>query len=803
MLRWHRFLAGVLTVGVAGGLVAAGVGWGYPAARSNLLSGEAWLASDQVGQVTLLDGSSVEVAAQVRVAPSGATLDVVQQDATAYALDRTSGSIRRVDGATFEVTPPATPIPGAGAGLRAFAAPDTVYAIDTARGVLTTADPRTLAVRAGPLPLASQVTQQAATLDASGRLWLLDVGTGELIWFDHGRRHSRRGAARPGAGLLALAGGTPVLVDTVQRSASLLDPATGKARHTTELDLRPDDRIQVSGSPHAARLYVVSARGVVAICELTEPTCRAAVPLVADGAEPGPAVEAGGRVFVPDYHSGRVWIIDLRQSRVLSRPSVLDPPARFELLARDGVVFYNDPESERAGVIRLDGGVKQVAKYDPKNPDNGLTNQPARVNPPTANPSPPSQPEPEPQPQPSGPSGSGELPPLTIVVSNARPRIGESVTLRVTSARAPAPAQAHWTFGDGAEADGVQVTHQWTAARTYQVSAHVTFPNRRTAAVSQPIVVLPPSAGSIAVQVTGAGTVTSEPVGITCPPACSAGFPVGTAVTLAATPGTAATLSGWSGRCTGSAPTCVVTVGGGRTDVSAAFVAAPGHTLTVRVTGTGTITGSGISCPPTCRVAVNPGTSITLTQTPGQFFAFGGWGGACGGTGTCVVSMDADKTVTAAFKDKAAPESCFSYNPNQLHIVDTGPGGGGFEVRSGFPTGVLLATMDNLADAQNASKVAQGFTTKCQLVVPSGRMDYWKGGAGQAGPVSPENCGSYDPAQLAVIQDSPTSWRVTAGSTRFSGTFDTEAKAIRFVRVAQQWRAECSIGNGRFITYWR
>ncbi len=826
MARWRAVLAGLVTAGVVGALVAAGFGNGYPAERSNLLSGAAWLASAQVGQVTLLDGSSVEVAAQVRVAPSGTDLDVVQEGANAYVIDRAAGSIRRVDGATFEASPPATPIPGAGGHLHAFAAPDTVYALDTGRGVLTTADPRTLAPRGGPLPLATQPTPQAATLDAAGRLWLLDTASGDLTWIEHGGRHTRRGVARPGAGLLTLAAGTPVLVDTARRTAAAVDPATGETGDPTDLDLRSDDRIQVSGSPHAHRVYVVAARGVVEICELGQPTCRAAVPLSTDQVDAGPAVEAGDLIFVPDYRSGQVWIINLREARVVSRPRVLTPPARFQLLSRDGVVFFNDPGSERAGVISLDGGVTPVAKYDPKTPDKGLANkggekpkspspgQPPPSQPPPSQP-PPSQPPPgqpppgqpsppgQPAPGPSTPPGPGTPPPLTIAVSNAQPTVGEAVTLRVTTARAPAPVRAHWTFGDGGAADGLQVTHQWTAAQTFQVSVEATFPDGRTAVVSQPIQVLPPSAGSVTLTVTGPGRVASVPVGIACPPTCSAGFAAGTPVTLTATPDPTGTLSGWSGACSGSSTTCQVTVTSGRTDVTATFAALPMHTLTVSVGGTGTVTGPGISCPPTCRVTVNPGTSITLAQTPGQWFAFGGWGGACGGTGSCVVTMDANKTVTAAFNDKAAPEDCFSYNPNQMHIVDTGPGGGGWEVRSGFPTGILVATMDNIADAQNARNVAQGFTTKCQVVVPGGRMDYWKGGAGQAGPVSPENCGSYDPAQLAVVQESPTSWKVTAGTVRFAGSFDTEAKAVRFARVAQQWRAECSIGSGRFITYWR
>src|SRR6266542_6340498 len=109
--RWLRSLAaaaGVLVV--AGGLAAAGTADGYPASRPKLLSGAAWLASSQVGQLTLLDGSSVEVAAQVQVAPKGNRLDVVQQAATAYAVDRTAGSWRRVDGATIELSPVLTPI---------------------------------------------------------------------------------------------------------------------------------------------------------------------------------------------------------------------------------------------------------------------------------------------------------------------------------------------------------------------------------------------------------------------------------------------------------------------------------------------------------------------------------------------------------------------------------------------------------------------------------------------------------------------------------------------------------------------
>lgn len=68
-------------------------------------------------------------------------------------------------------------------------------------------------------------------------------------------------------------------------------------------------------------------------------------------------------------------------------------------------------------------------------------------------------------------------------------------------------------------------------------------------------------------------------------------------------------------------------------------------------TGTGTVTSSigGISCGTTCSASITTGTSVTLTAAPSSGSTFTGWTGACGGTGTCTVTMDAAKSVTATF----------------------------------------------------------------------------------------------------------------------------------------------------------
>jgi hypothetical protein len=79
----------------------------------------------------------------------------------------------------------------------------------------------------------------------------------------------------------------------------------------------------------------------------------------------------------------------------------------------------------------------------------------------------------------------------------------------------------------------------------------------------------------------------------------------------------------------------------------------PFHTLSVEKsgTGTGTVTSSpdGINCGSYCSDTYIQGLPVTLTATPSAGSLFTGWSGACSGTGPCTVTVDASKTVTAAF----------------------------------------------------------------------------------------------------------------------------------------------------------
>ena len=157
-----------------------------------------------------------------------------------------------------------------------------------------------------------------------------------------------------------------------------------------------------------------------------------------------------------------------------------------------------------------------------------------------------------------------------------------------------------------------------------------------------------PSSYTLTVNKSGQGTVTSTPAGINCGGDCTEAYIPGTSVTLTATPATGYKFDGWSGACAGTG-SCTVNMDANKTATAAFSIII--NTLKVLKTGLGTVTSTpaGINCGGDCTEGYNYGTVVNLAPTPSAGWTFGGWSGACSGTGTCQVTMNEGKKVGATF----------------------------------------------------------------------------------------------------------------------------------------------------------
>jgi hypothetical protein len=149
---------------------------------------------------------------------------------------------------------------------------------------------------------------------------------------------------------------------------------------------------------------------------------------------------------------------------------------------------------------------------------------------------------------------------------------------------------------------------------------------------------------------TGSGSVASVPTGINCGVDCAELYGLGTEVVLTAVADIGATFTGWNGVCSGTGD-CIVTMDAAKS-VTATFTL-DRHILNVSLDGTGSGSVSsnpvGIICESDCSETYDYGTVVVLTAVADTLSSFTGWNGACSGTGDCMVTIDAAKSVTATF----------------------------------------------------------------------------------------------------------------------------------------------------------
>ena len=158
---------------------------------------------------------------------------------------------------------------------------------------------------------------------------------------------------------------------------------------------------------------------------------------------------------------------------------------------------------------------------------------------------------------------------------------------------------------------------------------------------------------SLSLTVTGIGSVSSMPAGISCPGTCSASYAADTLVTLTAAAGANQSFTGWTGACSGAANICVVTMNQARS-VVAGFAPVVGNSfsLNVSLSGNGSVVSSpvGINCGSTCQSTFSAGAVVNLLATPAAGQAFSSWTGSCTGSQpTCSLQMTQARSTQAVF----------------------------------------------------------------------------------------------------------------------------------------------------------
>ena len=204
----------------------------------------------------------------------------------------------------------------------------------------------------------------------------------------------------------------------------------------------------------------------------------------------------------------------------------------------------------------------------------------------------------------------------------------------------------------------------------------------------------PPPQFILSLSTVGSGTITASPAPV------SGTYAAGRVVSLTATPASGSQFGGWSGACSGTGA-CSVTMDAAKS-VTATFTLKQ-YALTVSTAGngSGTVSPSGGT--------YNHGTVVALTATPASGSQFGGWSGACSGTGACSVTMDAAKSVTATF---AALPPLLSLSLNPTTVKGGNKSTGTVTLSGPAPTGGLSVTLSS-----SSAKIA---SVPSSITVPAG-----------------------------------------------------------------------------------
>ena len=207
-------------------------------------------------------------------------------------------------------------------------------------------------------------------------------------------------------------------------------------------------------------------------------------------------------------------------------------------------------------------------------------------------------------------------------------------------------------------------------------------------------------------------------------------------------------------------------------------------TLTVVTagSGSGTVTGTGITCGADCSETFTHNTVVVLSAGAATGSTFSGWsGGGCSGNGGCSVTMDALKTVTATFtinsyvvisnagsNGSIAPSGVQNVNHGSVAVFTVTPDTGYSASVSGTCGGSLVGNTYTTAPITGACFVSASFTLNTYTVTPSA------GSNGTINPSTPQTVGHGNTTTFTVTPATGYSAAVTGcGGTLTGNSYTT------------------------------
>ncbi len=189
--------------------------------------------------------------------------------------------------------------------------------------------------------------------------------------------------------------------------------------------------------------------------------------------------------------------------------------------------------------------------------------------------------------------------------------------------------------------------------------------------------------------------------------------------------------------------------------------------------------------------------------------------------GTATIQATYNAQTVSTSMTVAADQDCIPYDGSNVsyeqNTRDVPPS---WTLISPLPGGGLLEALvgaDSVSDANNLQALFRRYNQMCFLGRNNGRPNrfqyiftYFKDARGQQTVITPEDCVSYSPAGLQVVQQGASGWALTGGATQLA-LLDTALEASLLSAVAVQASNECYIGRGnprpdpyQYITeYWK